>query len=305
MLPSIQQIEGPKTIDTPAPPVGPHKPEPPLAVLRPPRAWRMLNFGELWRYRELVGMLAWRDIKVRYAQTLLGAAWAVLQPGMMMLVFTLFIGRLAGISTGDPRIPYHVFVYAGLLPWGFFAAAVLSGSLSVVGGEQLITKVYFPRLALPFAAVGAATVDFIIAFGLLLVLMLTAGVVPGWSILLAPVVFALVLLAAVGMATLLAGLHVAYRDFRFVTPFLVQLWMFATPTIYMPAATAAEKGGTLVSLWLQLNPLASLVDAFRCACLGEPIAWGPLSLAAILAMTLFLAGCFYFRRVEIWFADII
>jgi lipopolysaccharide transport system permease protein len=203
----------------------------PITVIIPPRAWQLINLSELWEHRELIYLMAWRDIKVRYKQTVLGAAWAVLQPALMMVVFTVFFGRLAKVPSGD--LPYPLFAYAGLLPWTFFATAIANAGNSVIGSERLITKIYFPRLAVPFAAVGAAVVDLAVAFGLLIAMMLYYGIAPGPGLLLVPVLVGLMILAAVGVGTLLAALNVSYRDFRYVIPFLVQLWMFATPSVYM------------------------------------------------------------------------
>lgn len=200
-------------------------------IIRPATGWQLINVRELWKFRELLCFLAWRDVKIRYKQTVLGVAWAVLQPALMMVVFTIFFGRMAGVPSGD--IPYPVFVYAGLLPWTFFATAVTQAGTSVVGSERLITKIYFPRLAVPFAAVGATVVDFVVALALLVGLMVYYGIVPGVGLALVPVLFLLFTLAALGVGTLLAALNVAYRDFRYVIPFLVQIWLFATPTVYM------------------------------------------------------------------------
>jgi lipopolysaccharide transport system permease protein len=271
----------------------------PVITLSAASGWG-LGLRELWEQRELLYFLAWRDVKVRYKQTVLGAAWALLQPVLMMVVFTIFFGRLAGMSSGD--LPYPLFAYAGLLPWTFFATALTSAGNSIIGSERLITKIYFPRLAIPFAAVGAALVDFLIAFGLLLVLMVSYGVLPGVGLLLAPVICGLITLAALGLGTLLAALNVAYRDFRYVIPFLVQLGMFATPTVYMQPPAAA--GGGLHVL-LALNPMTGLIAAFRAATLGGPIPWTQLSLAAVAVVLMFLGGCLYFRRVEDGFADLI
>jgi lipopolysaccharide transport system permease protein len=273
---------------------------PPETVIRPPRGWEGVNAAELWRFRELVYFLAWRDVKVRYKQTALGAAWAVLQPAMMMVVFTIFFNRMAGASPGD--LPYPLFVYAGLLPWTFFATSVSSAGNSVVGSERLITKVYFPRLAVPFACVLAAVVDWAIAFCLLLGMMLWYGLTPGVGVLGAVGVFATIVLAAAGVGTLLAALNVAYRDFRHATPFLVQMWMFATPSIYMQAPS--EGHGPLHAL-LALNPMDGLIGAFRAAVLGGDIDWLRLGVSAAAALALFLAGCLYFRKVEDSFADVI
>jgi lipopolysaccharide transport system permease protein len=273
---------------------------PPRTVIEPARAWQLINFRELWQFRELIFFLAWRDVKVRYKQTVLGAAWAVLQPALMMVVFTIFFSRLAHVSSDG--IPYSVFVYAGLLPWTFFATAITSAGNSVVGSERLITKVYFPRLAVPFASVGPALVDCLIAFGLLLVLMVWHQVTPGWHLLYIPLFLALILLAAVGVGTLLAAINVAYRDFRYVIPFLTQFWMFATPTVYM---ALGETAPGYVRTLLAVNPMASLIAGFRGAALGGPIPWADVGISALVSLGLFLAGCFYFRRVEDSFADVI
>src|SRR5579872_2625975 len=286
--------------------------EPEITVLRPLRGWEILNLRELWRYRELVLVLAWRDLKVRYKQTVLGAAWAVLQPAMMMVVFTIFFNKIGGIGGSDD---YPVFVYAGLVPWMFFAGAVTTAAQSVLGSERLITKIYFPRLSLPFAAAAAATVDSLIAFGLLLPLMLYYGKPFTWNLLLVPLLYFLILLAALGVGALLAGLHVSYRDFRYVTPFLIQVWMFATPTIYMDPAKpiAPENNAAAVAsapatqpaahgVWLsyvrELNPMTGLVGEFRTACLGGTVGWASLARSAAFAVVLFLVGCSYFRKVE-------
>jgi lipopolysaccharide transport system permease protein len=271
-------------------------------VIAAASGWRAINLGEVWRFRELLLFLIWRDIKVRYKQTLLGAAWAVLQPTMMMVVFTVFLGRIAGVSSGD--IPYPVFVFAGLLPWTFFSTAITNAGNSVVNSEQLITKVYFPRLGIPFAAVGAALADMLIAFSVLAVMMAFYGLRPTWGLFWLPLVVALIALAALGVGTLLAALNVAYRDVRYVIPFLVQMWMFATPAIYRESA-APEDSGQLG--WLSLNPMTGLIAFFRAATLGSPRAlpWADLGVSAVLVVLLFVTGCYYFRRVEDSFADII
>jgi len=275
---------------------------PSTMVIGPSEGWQWIDLSELWRFRELVYFLAWRDVKIRYKQTALGAAWAILQPLMMMAVFTVFFGRMAGVPSAG--LPYPLFAYAGLLAWTFFAAAVAGASNSVVGSERLITKIYFPRLAIPFAAAGAAVVDFAVALSLLGVMMLYYGVAPGVGLLAAPAIFGLILLTALGCGTLLAALNVAYRDFRYVMPFLLQLWMFATPTVYMQPS-AARTGSGLLGALLSLNPMTGLVDAFRIAALGGSISWPLLLGPALAAVATFAAGCLYFRKVEDRFADVI
>jgi lipopolysaccharide transport system permease protein len=290
---------------TAAPPEAAPEPEQKPAraptLIRPPCGWQLLNLRELWQFRDLLYFLAWRDVKVRYKQTLLGAAWALLQPLLMMVVFTIFLGRLAGVPSDG--LPYPLFVCAGLVPWAFFATAVASAGNSVVGSERLITKVYFPRLAVPFAAVGAAAVDFLIALGLLAALMAWHQVVPGPEVLLLPAVFAALLLTALGVGTLLAALNVRYRDFRYVIPFLLQVWMFATPAVYMQLPERAE-GGAL-ALLLSLNPLTGPIAAFRACALGRPLPWAELGAGTAAAVAAFLVGCLYFRKVEDGFADVI
>lgn len=271
-----------------------------VTVIGPRSGWQLVNVRELWAFRELIYFLTWRDVKVRYKQTMLGAAWAVLQPAMMMVVFTVFFSRMAGVKSGD--LPYPVFVYAGLLPWIFFSNAITAASQSVVGNQNLVTKVYFPRIIIPMGAAGAGLVDLGIAFTLLLGMMLCYGVVPGWGLLLLPVLVASLAVAALGLGALFAALTVAYRDFRYVVPFLMQLWMFATPSIYMDASSLAQ------SRWkalLPLNPVYGLVGGFRQAMLGEPLDGFSIALSLMVSCLLLAAGCAYFRRVEQNFADVI
>jgi lipopolysaccharide transport system permease protein len=291
-----------------APPALPLPAHAPLhrTVIEPPSGWHLINLRELWRYRELIFFLAWRDVKVRYKQTVLGAAWAVLQPAMMMVVFTIFFGRLANVSTGG--VPGPLFYLTGLLPWLFFSAAVTSTANSVVGSESLITKIYFPRLGVPFAKVGAAAVDFLVACGLLTLvvigyaLALPGSVHVGWNLMLTPVVFAIIVVLATGLGTLLSALNVAYRDIRHVIPFLIQVGMFATPTIYMQPS--GHEGRSIAWL-LWINPMTSLVSTFRAAVIGGSVPWPALGVSAAMALTMFMLGCLYFRKVEDRFADII
>jgi lipopolysaccharide transport system permease protein len=309
----------------------------PVTVITPPHGWQLLNVRELWQYRELLMFLTWRDVMVRYKQTILGSAWSILQPAMMMVVFTVFLGQMARVDSGD--FPYPVFVYAGLLPWTFFATAISNAGNSVVGSAQTVSKIYFPRLLIPFAAVAASVVDFLIAFLLLAALMLYYGIWPTWGMLIVPLVLALAVLAAVGVGTLLAALNVAYRDFRYTIPFLVQIWMFATPTVYMnveahetaavqtqtttaaslPTDTGGEIAGkdvkirrageTMVPGWvktvLRLNPMTDLIGFFRIAVLGGPLPWARLGTSVAVICVFFFIGLMYFRRVESTFADII
>ena len=270
-----------------------------IYVIEPERGWQPINARERWKFRELICFLIWRDVKVRYKQTLLGAAWAVLQPAMLMIVFTIFLGRVAKVPAGTG--PYPLFVYLGVLPWSFFSTAITSAGNSVVGSERLVTKIYFPRLAIPIAAIGAAVVDFMIACCLLLVMMLYYGIAPTAHLLLAPVIFVVIAMIALGVGTLISGLNVLYRDFRYVIPFMVQIWMFATPTIYMKT----EVSYTGLKALLYLNHMPGLIGAFRSACLGEPLNLVSLAGSSVVAVLLLVAGCAYFRRLETQFADII
>ncbi|MCI0460844.1 MAG: ABC transporter permease [Gemmataceae bacterium] len=271
----------------------------PVTVIERRPGWRLIDLAELWRYRELLWFLTWRDVKVRYKQTVLGAAWAVLQPLATMAVFTLFLGRLVGASDGAA---YPLFVLAGLLPWTFFAAGINSGGQSVVANQNLVTKIYFPRLILPMSAVAAGLVDLAIAFGVLLGMMFWFGVLPGWSMLLVPGIVLLLAVAALGVGTLLSALMVNYRDFRHVVPFLVQLWMFATPAIYVQ--TDLGLGPTWEAL-LPLNPAYGLIVAFRQVVFGQPLDLYALGVSSGMGVLLLVVGCLYFRRVERSFADVI
>lgn len=273
-----------------------------LTVITPPTGRTFLDVGELWRFRDLLYFLAWRDVKVRYKQTALGVTWAVLQPAMMMAVFTVFFSKMAGVPSEGA--PYPLFAYAGLLPWTFFATAVAGAGNSVIGSERIITKIYFPRLSIPFATVAACVVDFMIALGLLAGMMVYYHATPGPLIWLAPVIYAAIVLAALGVGTLLSALNVSYRDFRYVIPFLVQIWMFATPTVYMQVNPATTEGGIL-RLLLALNPMTGLIGAFRAAVLGGPMPWMSLIGSTFASALVFIIGCLYFRRVEDRFADII
>ena len=273
----------------------------PLTVIERRPSWQIVDLRELWRYHELLFFLTWRDVKVRYKQTVLGAAWAVLQPLATMIVFAVFLGRMAGISEQIEH--YALFVFAGMLPWTFFANALSSAGNSVIGNNNLVTKVYFPRLIIPMSAVGAGLVDFAVAFVMLAVMILfTPGVMPGWGLLLLPLIVLLLVVAALGIGTLLAALTVAYRDFRYVVPFGVQLWMFATPCIYLNAAQVVGPRGQMA---LPLNPAYGLILNFRQAALGDPLDWYALAVSAAVSVALLLVGCMYYRRVERSFADII
>jgi lipopolysaccharide transport system permease protein len=290
--------EGPPA--TTAGPMSEPAPEPSLTVIEPTRGWHLVNFREVWRYRELLYFLAWRDVKVRYKQTVLGAAWAVIQPLATMVVFSLFVGRLVK-SDGD-GIPYPLFVFAGLIPWAFFSNVILSAGMSIVGNQNLVTKVYFPRLIIPISCGAVGLIDFAVSAGILLVMMACNGVAPGLGAPLVPVILLVMACAAIGIGCLLAALTVAYRDFRSVVPFAVQLWMFATPCIYLDPAAVVGPTGRAV---LPLNPAYGLILNFRQALLGGPFDWYALAVSSGVSLALLCMGCLYFRRVERSFADIV
>jgi lipopolysaccharide transport system permease protein len=275
-------------------------PEPPLTVIEARPAWGLVSPAELWRYRELFYSLIGRDLRVRYKQTVLGAAWVVLQPFATMVVFSLFIGRL--MSAAPNGLPYPLFVFAGLLAWTFFAGAINSASVSVVSNQNLVTKVYFPRIIIPLSSIGTGLVDLAVAFGMLLMMMAYYGVTPGPGVLVAPVVVLLLVAAALGLGVLLAALTVTYRDFRNVVPFALQWGMFATPCIYMDAGSVV---GPRWQALLPLNPAYGLILNFRQTLVGGPIDWPALGVSAAVSVTLLLLGCLYFRRVEQRFADVI
>jgi len=273
-------------------------PEKPLLTIVPSRGWVALNLADVWTHRELLYFLTWRDIKIRYKQTALGAVWAVIQPLFPMLIFTLFFGRLAKMPSDG--IPYSVFAYAALLPWTYFASAVGNSSSSVVGSSNLISRVYFPRLIIPASAVLAALVDFAIAFLLLGGLMLWHRIPLTASALMLVPLIALVTLLALGFGMLLAGLTVKYRDFRFALPFLIQVWMFATPVIY-PASLVPAKWRWV----LALNPLTGVIEGFRSALFARQFDWNSLAFSTVFAACLLVYAAYTFRRMERVFADLI
>lgn len=274
-------------------------PELPVTVIEPARGWEVVKLGELWRFRELLLFLAWRDIKIRYKQTVLGIGWAVAQPVATMLIFALFLGRVSGVAAGIEHYP--LFVFAGMVGWTFFINTVTTAGNSVIANERLITKVYFPRLIVPLATVGVSIFDLFIGFILLANMMLVFGVSPGWSILLLPLVILALGVAAAGFGILFAALIVAQRDFKYILAFASQLWLFATPCIYL----SVDALGETVRTWLPLNPAFGLVLAFRQAILGAPFDWYSFSVSTIVGVMVFLVGIIYFRRVERSFADLI
>jgi lipopolysaccharide transport system permease protein len=265
-------------------------------TLRARRGWQPLDVEELWRYRGLLWILAARDIKVRYKQTALGVSWAIIQPLFTMIIFTM-IARLGKLSTDG--VPAPVFYYAGMLPWVLFANSISSAGNSLVGNQNLITKVYFPRLIIPIAAVLTSLIDFAIAFVLLVALMVWYGIAPGPQFVLFPLFVVLAFAAALGVGLWLSALNVEFRDVRYVIPFLIQLWLFCTPVLYSSSAVPPGWKRTL----LGLNPMSGVVEGFRWCTLGQPRPGSMLGLS-VAAIVLMLVGClFYFRRMEQTFAD--
>lgn len=273
-------------------------PDEPVVRIRPATSWVALNLGQIWAYRELLYFLIWRDVKVRYKQTVLGAAWAIIQPLFTMLIFTLFFGRLAGVPSDN--IPYPVFVYAGLLLWTFFSNALVNGGNSLVSNQNLLTKVYFPRIIIPGATVGAGIVDLAIAFLVLVGLMVYYHVLVTWQVVLVPIILAVTTLLAVGVGMWTSALNVKYRDVRFALPFLIQLWMFVSPIIY-PSSFVPAKWHWL----LMLNPLTGLIDGFRAALFGQAIKWTSLAISIVITLAMLVYAAYVFRRMERTFADIV
>ena len=268
-------------------------------VIQPRPGWRAIDLRELWKYRELLYFMVWRDVKVRYKQTVLGALWAILQPVMSMLVFSIFFGRFGGMEK-NVAVPYPIFVFAGLLPWQFFNSAVSAAASSLVGGASLLSKVYFPRLLFPISSIGHGLVDLCVASSILIVLMVYYGVAFSISLLLLPIFALGIAVTAMGIGSLLAALTVVYRDFRYVVGFFIQLWMFASPVVY-PLAVVPEKYRVVYAL----NPMVGWIAGFRSAVLNEPIPWLYVAISGLVTCILLVAGVFYFRRVERRFADII
>ena len=272
----------------------------PQTIIEPKKGWVPIDFKEIWNYRELLYFLTKRDIKVRYKQTVLGGLWAIIQPAFTMIVFTLFFGRLAKVPSEG--MPYPIFVYAGLLPWTYFANAVSNSGNSLVGSANLITKIYFPRLIVPASASLAGLLDFFIAMFVLGVLMIHYQFVPSiLGIFLFPFLLGLTFLCALGVGLWLSAMNVQYRDIRYVIPFFVQIWLFVSPVIY-PVSIVNKKYQWL----LALNPMAGLIKAYRASILGhQPVDWGLLGISAFIILLLLVSGLFYFRRMEKVFADVV
>jgi lipopolysaccharide transport system permease protein len=271
-----------------------------ITIVKPSRRWPSLRLNELWQYRDLLYFLVWRDIKIRYKQTALGAAWAILQPVLATIVFSIFFGKLAKI--GSDGFPYPVFAYAAVLPWQLFSFCLAESANSLVSNQNLITKVYFPRLVIPLAAVLAGLVDFGVAFIVLLILLFSYGIIPtAASIALLPVLVLFAIAAALSVGLWLSALNVQFRDVRYTLPFLIQIWMFATPVVYS-STLVPQKWRALYGL----NPMAGVVEGFRWVLLGSAKALGAqVWVSAGMVVLLLAGGLIYFRRMESTFADIV
>jgi lipopolysaccharide transport system permease protein len=271
----------------------------PVSLVKPSKGWIPLKLGELWNYRELIYFLTWRDIKVRYKQTVLGAAWAVIQPFFTMVVFSLFFGKLAKVPSDG--IPYPIFAYTALVPWTFFANGLSQSSNSLVGNANLIKKVYFPRLVIPVSSVIGGAVDFVLAFIVLVGMMLVYGIFPTTNIVWLPLLLLLTLVSALGVGLWLSAMNVQFRDVRYTVPFLTQFWLFATPIAY-PSSLLSEPWRTLYGI----NPMVGVVEGFRWVLLGADTAPGPIIIvSALVALAFLVSGAFYFRRMEKTFADVV
>jgi lipopolysaccharide transport system permease protein len=273
-------------------------PDNPLVVIEASKSWVALNLRDLWSYRELLYFLTLRDVKVRYKQTVLGIGWAILQPFLTMIIFTVFFGRLAGIKTDD--IPYPLFAFAGLVPWTFFANSISNSGNSLVGSANLITKVYFPRMLIPGASVAAGLADFALAFLILIGMMFYYGAHFSWSILMLPFLIGLLTILALGVGMWMSALNVKYRDIRYALPFVIQLWMFVSAVIY-PSSLAGGK----LRLVLRLNPVVGIIENFRAALFGKSFDLRSLAFSILITIVLFVYSTYSFRRMEKSFADIV
>jgi lipopolysaccharide transport system permease protein len=273
-------------------------PEEPLVVIQPSSKWNLINLKDIWAYRELLFFLTWRDVKVRYKQTVLGAAWAILQPLFMMIIFSIMFGRLGGVNTGG--VPYPIFVLAALVPWTFFSNTITASGNSLVGSAHLITKVYFPRLIVPAAAMMAGLVDFMIAFMLLVVMMIYYRVPLTMHVLFLPLLVLLTALFGLGVGTWMSALNVKYRDVRFALPFLIQLWLFVSSVI-IPSSSLPQK----LRWALMLNPMSAIIEGYRSALFGLPFDWLALGIATLLTILMLFYSVYSFGKAERSFADII
>jgi len=273
-------------------------PDKPVVSITPSASWIALDLKSVWAYRELLYFLTWRDVKIRYKQTVLGAAWAILQPVMMTIIFTLFFGTLAGVKSDG--IPYPIFAFAGLLPWTFFSNSVSNSGNSLVSSASLITKIYFPRMIIPGAGVCAGLVDLMIAFGVMIPLMIYYRVPLTLHLFMLPVVIIMAALLALGVGMWMSALNVKYRDVRFAMPFMIQIWMFASPVIY-PLTNVPQRYQWI----LALNPMTGIIQGFRSSLLGQPFHWPALAFSAVITVATLIYAAYFFRHMEKSFADIV
>lgn len=273
-------------------------PDKPVVLIEPRKRWAALDLRDLWACRELLYFLMWRDIKVRYKQTVLGAAWAIIQPLVTMIIFTYFFGKLARVPTDG--VPYPIFFYTGLLLWIFFSNGVTNGANSLIGNSNLITKVYFPRLIIPSAAVGAGLLDFAIASVLLIGLLIYYGFSPGWGYLMVLPLVVLTTLFALGVGIWFSAMNVKYRDVRYALPFLIQIWMFLSPIIY-PSSMVPQEWRWVLSL----NPLTGLVESFRASLFGRELPWLALAYSGVFTLVMLVYASYTFQRMERTFAEFI
>jgi len=297
----IESVTAPHTTTTAVKPESPQQtspslPEEPLVVIEPSKSWVAVNLYDLWTYRELLCFLIWRDLKVRYKQAMLGVLWVVMQPLLTTLIFTVFLGQLARVPSDN--IPYPLFAYAGLLLWTFFSSAVTHSGNSLIGSAQLITKVYFPRMIIPGAAVGARLVDFAIAFTTLIGLMVYYGVAATWSIVMLPVIVLLLILLTLGIGMGTSALNVKYRDIGIALPVLIQLWMFVSPIVY-PLSLVPVRWQWAYAL----NPLVGIIEGFRASLFGQAFNWSALAFSTVATLALLIYSAYTFKRMEKTFAD--
>ena len=273
-------------------------PELPTLVIRPPRKWVPIDLGELWSYRELLFFFVWRDVKIRYKQTGLGVAWAVIQPLFTMLIFSVIFGGLAKIPSDG--VPYPLFSLAALLPWQLFSEGMTRSTTSMVANANIITKVYFPRLIMPIAGIISPIVDFLVAIGILVLMMAYYGFVPTMNVVFLPLFVLLALATSLGVGLWLSALNVQYRDFQYTVPFLIQIWMYASPVVYSTNLVPAK-----YQLLYGLNPMAGVIEGFRWALLGSAPPSGVIALSVVVVLVLLVSGAFYFKKMEQYFADIV
>jgi lipopolysaccharide transport system permease protein len=273
-------------------------PQPGPIVIEPSDAWKPISLRDIWNYRELLYFLIWRDLKIRYKQTILGVIWVILQPLLMTVIFTIFLGMLARVPSKE--IPYALLVYTGLMPWTFFSNSIVYSGNSLTAQTNLVTKVYFPRAIIPAAAVGARLVDFGVAFLMMIGLMFYYGIVPSWHLLMLPVFVVLITMLSLGLGLWSSALNVRYRDVGIMLPVLIQVWMFVSPVVY-PLDLVPQRW-----LWLySFNPMAGIIEGFRSSLLNRPFNWLTIGIAALITVGLLLYSMFVFKRMERYFADLV